>query len=137
MSQLDLFTPAPTEPPTSYARTWRGNRLFARVMVSKSGAVWCYGGDLWARESGESFAPMPDHNRYASFDEALAAGMAWITGRCRQMADSKFNDAADYGRMLRMIEREAPELHESWQDDDEIQDRWDACEKAGLIGKAA
>lgn len=138
MSQLDLFTaPAMAVPPTSYARTWRAHRLFARVMVSKSGEVWCFGCDLHTRESGEGFAPMPHMNRHESFEAALEAGMTYITGRCRHYSESKFNDAPDYGRLLRMIEKEQPELHESWQADDEIQDRWAACERAGLIDKAA
>lgn len=138
MSQLDLFaTPAPTEPPTSYARTWRTGRLFARVMVSKIGPVWCYGCDLSARESGESFAPTPNHNSRQSFGDALRDGMAYLTIRCKLNGDSQWNDAGDYRRLLRTIEQEAPEVFESWEPDDEIEERWTACAVAGLIPQEA
>ncbi|MEN6548858.1 MAG: hypothetical protein ABFE07_22640 [Armatimonadia bacterium] len=134
MSQLDLFAArAPAEPPTSYARTWRAHRLFARVIVAKSGAVWCYGYDLHASQSGEGHAPMPNHSRHGSFGEALEAGLSYLVARCKSYGASQWNDAGDYRRLLRMIEQDAPEVFESWEPDDEIQERWAACERAGLI----
>lgn len=139
MSQLDLFavTPGKGEAPNTLRRTWRDGRNYAHLLVSKVGEWWCYGLAIAAGTAYEGFEPMPHHNRYPCFDEAIDDAEGYMLERLRRMAGGQFDCAKDAARLLHVIATQPCEEEASNVTDAEVQERWESCVAAGLIPAVA
>lgn len=118
--QLDIFA-APIEgAPTSFQRTWTDGRNKAFLMVSQwDDQLWCYGIQLMTATAGRSYAPMPKWNGYASFADAVEAGMDEILATLRAEAASHHSSAPAFRRLLAAVEAGQPEERE-WHNPEDL-----------------